>query len=146
MNSQVERCKIKNTKLQELAKSSDKSTASEFRDLKKGSINLFFSYLLRLHVSALRCIVEDGWVDGLLPYVSIMYIYFSQYLGLTKDLKNAEKDLKGLKNAVEMVSLDVMLRHSWVYLVHDSDMNNNLFHHCRLRREGTSFLKSITVS
>lgn len=39
MNSQVERCKIKNTKLQELAKSSDKSTASEFRDLKKGSIN-----------------------------------------------------------------------------------------------------------
>ena len=85
-------------------------------------------------------------MDGLLPYVSIMYIYFSQYLGLTKDLKNAEKDLKGLKNAVEMVSLDVMLRHSWVYLVHDSDMNNNFFHHCRLRREGTSFLKSITMS
>lgn len=40
VNSQVERCKIKNTKLQELAKSSDKSTASEFRDLKKGSIKL----------------------------------------------------------------------------------------------------------
>ena len=80
-------------------------------------------------------------MDGLLPYVS-MYIYYSQYLGLTKDLKNAEKDLKGLKNAVEMVSLDVMLRHSWVYLVHDSDMFSSL----RLRREGTSFLKSITMS
>lgn len=34
-----------------------------------------------------------------------IFIYYSQYLGLTKDLKNAEKDLKGLKNAVEMVSV-----------------------------------------
>jgi len=63
VNSQIERCKIKNTKLQELARSSDKSTANEFRDLKKG---------------------------------------------LTKDLKNADKDLKGLKSAVEMVVIAVM--------------------------------------
>ena len=63
-----------------------------------------------------------------------------------KDLKNAEKDLKGLKNAVEMVRPDVLLRLSCVYLVHDSDMNNRCFHRCRLKREGTSFHKSIIVS
>lgn len=83
---------------------------------------------------------------GLPPYVSMYFYLYLIILGLTKDLKNAEKDLKGLKNAVEMVSVDVMLRHSCVYLVHDSDMNNQCFHHCRLRREGTSFLKSITMS
>lgn len=56
-------------------------------------------------------------MDGLPPYIIIMYIYFLQYVGLTKDLKNAEKDLKGLKNALEMVSADIMLKQSCDHLI-----------------------------
>ena len=79
----MERIKVRHEKFQQLARSTDSSTNTEFRELRKSTVLKYCQQIKLVCVNVL-----------------IIFLLISD---LTKELKAAEKDLKGVRGAVDMV-------------------------------------------